>query len=84
MHLTIIKQHATSKTNPGKYRVRFIMFINVWNCFVQLYFTVNQLAIGMQVNIHQSFFANPLQQPFYQTFLLPKFFTVMVSSFLCD
>jgi len=32
--------------------------------------------LAIQVNIHQSFFINPLQQPFRQTFLPPKFFTV--------
>jgi len=43
---------------------------------------INDWQLVMQVNIHQSFFANPLQQPFYQTFLLPKFFTVQHTSII--
>jgi len=48
--LAIIKQYATStwhKTNPEKYRICFIMFIDVWNSFVRLHFSVNRwLTIG--------------------------------------
>jgi len=35
---------------------------------------IDDWQLAMQVNIRQSFFANPLQQPFRQTFLPPKFF----------
>jgi len=43
---------------------------------------INDWELAMQVNICQSFFANPLQQPFPQTFLLPKFFYCMIPIFL--
>jgi len=37
---------------------------------------IDDWRLVMQVNINQSFFTNPLQQPFHQTFLLAKFFTI--------
>jgi len=36
---------------------------------------IDDWQLAMQVNIRQSFFANPLQQSFRQNFLPPKFFT---------
>jgi len=75
VHLAIIKQHATStwhKTNPGKYGVCFIMFIDVGIAsfgFVLLLFDDWQCKLTFA----KVFFAKPLQQPFCQTFLPPKF-----------
>jgi len=79
VHLTIIKQHATSKwhkTNTGKYGVCLLCasMSGIASLGCVLLF-INDWQLAMQVNIHH-FFHQSFVAAFLPNFLLPKFFTM--------